>query len=146
MLCSVLEMSSGKNFIKSTTHIGWDTLLPCPACGGKNSAIKISFLDALRFVTCSDCGLSGPTFTKEELAILTWNLLPRSPEFSSVRPTSEGFYWVKDKTGSTDVALVCKEFTSHPKKLVAFYTGNEVEEDIDNIEGAEWAGPLEAPK
>lgn len=124
----------------------WDTLLPCPACKSEKVYTNTAFLKDTRYVACSDCGLSGPKFKTRDLAILAWNALPRSPKFSSTTPSSEGFYWLRDGGRKPEVIWVRKELASHPKKLVAFYTGNEVEEDIDNIEGAEWAGPLEAPK
>lgn len=119
-----------------------EVILPCPACGGTDTANVADEVDDVtfelfHFVQCESCGMRGRReYAHESAAIAAWNAMPRALTWTHEPPKVAGWYWFSIGKGHAVCLLVCAD--GKAKLAKDHFT------DADML-GGEWAGPIAPP-
>lgn len=126
-------------------------LSPCKHCGAiAHYAKSVTDPHLCWSIQCSDCGISTPSYSQQEMAASAWNRTAVAPKYDHRNgeigpPTKEGRYWFK---GNLDARYVDTQYfltvVDSADGLLAWHKYYSSYKDISTFDGY-WWGPIVAP-
>ena len=126
------------------------TLSRCAHCGAvAHYAKSVTDPHLCWSIQCSDCGISTPSYSQQEMAADTWNhtaLAYAHRNGETTAPTMPGAYWFKGRCHARDIVDLTPVMVTDDHKILAWlpgWDGGQFEE-IGYFAGR-WWGPVIAP-
>lgn len=131
----------------------------CPFCGSSDVSLQKATEEfPMNYVACNTCDADGPTITEDDAsldpsvrpmraaaeAVRKWNDAPRRRQWTTEKPTKEGWYLARWDKGSE-----LREVYRDALEGCLVYTtiSNTCHWPIEDVDDAvEWAGPILMPK
>lgn len=112
-----------------------EKMLPCPVCGGtdlKDPTDEWLAEADSHWVTCYDCGCCGPCEESSEIAVYSWNSMPRAHTLCWTKepPKEPGWYWVRFDGNEVRMLEIRRDWLKTVQKITEW----------------EWAGPIPEPR